>query len=129
MEKQKKRKRVKKYPYHHTFRCTEDTQAMLKYLMESTLYSKSELIRECIKYYFDSPYNQGWIFSILDNFNTIIWGLMRMKEDDNIHILVLSAETEYQLKLLNENLKDIKTTLESIDKNFYQLVYDIINFK
>lgn len=54
---------------------------------------------------------------------------MRMKEDDNIHILVLSAETEYQIKLLNENLKEIKTTLESIDKNFYQLVYDIINFK
>ena len=54
---------------------------------------------------------------------------MRMKEDDNIHILVLSAETEYQLKLLNENLKDIKTTLESIDKNFYQLVFDMINFK
>lgn len=52
-----------------------------------------------------------------------------MKEDDNIHILVLSAETEYQLKLLNENLKDIKTTLESIDKNFYQLVFDMINFK
>ena len=52
-----------------------------------------------------------------------------MKEDDNIHILVLSAETEYQIKLLNENLKDIKTTLESIDKNLYQLVYDTINFK
>ena len=52
-----------------------------------------------------------------------------MREDDNIHILVLSAETEYQLKLLNENLNEIKTTLANIDKNFYQLVYDIINFK
>ena len=67
MENEKKRKRVKNYPYHHTFRCTEDTQAMLEYLMGQTLYNKSELIRECIKYYFDSPHNQGWIFFIKYN--------------------------------------------------------------
>ena len=53
-----------------------------------------------------------------------------MSEDkSNSSILVLNAETEYQLKLLNENLKGIKTTLENIDKNFYQLVFDMINFK
>ena len=69
-EKKKKRNKKKKYPFHHSFRCTEETQVMLEYLLASTLYSKSELMRECIKYYFDSPYNQGWIFSILDNLNT-----------------------------------------------------------
>lgn len=52
-----------------------------------------------------------------------------MKEDDNIHILVLSAETEFQLKLLNKNLEDILTTLKNFDTNFYELVYHVINFK
>ena len=50
-------------------------------------------------------------------------------DDSNINILVLSAENEYQLKLLNKNLEEINTTLKSIDKNIYQLTYDIINFK
>ena len=37
------KKKQRKCPLHHTFRCSEDTQAMLESLMEQTLYSKSEL--------------------------------------------------------------------------------------
>ena len=47
------KKKQRKCPLHHTFRCSEETQAMLKYLMEQTLYSKSELIRECITAYYN----------------------------------------------------------------------------
>ena len=49
--------------------------------------------------------------------------------EDNTFVLVLSAENEYQLKLLNKNLEEISTTLKNIDKTLYQLTYDTINFK
>ena len=54
-----KKKRIKKYPYHHTFRAEEETQAMIDYLMELTNYNKSFLLRECVKCYFDSLCNDG----------------------------------------------------------------------
>ena len=47
-DKRKKRNKIKHFPYHHTFRCTEESQVMLEYLLESTQYTKSELMRECI---------------------------------------------------------------------------------
>lgn len=46
------KKKQRKCPLH-TFRCTEETQTMLEYLVEQTLYSKSELIRECITAYYN----------------------------------------------------------------------------
>lgn len=54
---------------------------------------------------------------------------MRMKENEHQQNQVLNEEIENQIKLLNENLKQIRISLENIDRNFYQLVYDIINFK
>ena len=54
MEKKKKRNKIKHFPYHHSFRCTKETQAMLEYLLEITNYNKSFLLRECIQCYFDS---------------------------------------------------------------------------
>ena len=45
---------ARKYPLHHTFRCTEETQAKIDYLLDITNYNKSELIRDCIELYFDS---------------------------------------------------------------------------
>jgi len=47
------KKKQRKCPLYHTFRCSEETQAMLESLMEQTLYSKSELIRECITAYYN----------------------------------------------------------------------------
>jgi len=52
MEKKKKKNNIRHFPYHHTFRCTEESQAMLEYLLESTQYTKSELMRECITHYY-----------------------------------------------------------------------------
>ena len=50
---------ARKYPLHHTFRCTEETQARLNYMLEMTGYTKSFLIRECIDFFFDSEYGKG----------------------------------------------------------------------
>ena len=52
MDKKKKRNKIKHFPYHHSFRCTKESQAMLEYLLESTEYTKSELMRECITAFF-----------------------------------------------------------------------------
>lgn len=76
--------------------------------------------------------------------------------DDNtqINLLVLSAENDFQLKMINTNLQDIATQLKQlngnirnletiqdrqisgiteklneINKNLYEFVYDAINFK
>lgn len=76
--------------------------------------------------------------------------------DDNtqINLLVLSAENDFQLKMINTNLQDIATQLNQlngnirnletiqdrqisgiteklneINKNLYEFVYDAINFK
>ena len=54
---------------------------------------------------------------------------MRMKENEYQQNQVLNEEIKNQIKLLNENLKQIRISLENIDKNFYQLAFDIINFK
>ena len=54
---------------------------------------------------------------------------MRMKENEYQQNQVLNEEIKNQIELLNENLKQIRISLENIDKNFYQLAYDIINFK
>ena len=54
---------------------------------------------------------------------------MRMKENEHQQNQVLNEEIKNQFKLLNENLKQIRISLENIDENFYQLAYDIINFK
>ena len=54
-----KSKMARKYPLHHTFRCTEETQARLNYMLEMTGYTKSFLIRECIDFFFDSEYGKG----------------------------------------------------------------------
>lgn len=51
-----------------------------------------------------------------------------MSDKSKSEILVLSAENEYQLKLLNKNLEDLNTTLRNIDKNFYELVKYFLNF-
>ena len=77
-----------------------------------------------------------------------------MSDDNNINILVLSAENEFQLKMINQNLEDITKQLNQlngnirnletiqdrqisgiteklneINKNFYEFVFDSINFK
>ena len=52
-----------------------------------------------------------------------------MKENEYQQNQVLNEEIKNQIELLNENLKQIRISLENIDKNFYQLAYDIINFK
>lgn len=52
-----------------------------------------------------------------------------MKENEYQQNQVLNEEIKNQIKLLNENLKQIRISLENIDKNFYQLAFDIINFK
>lgn len=77
-----------------------------------------------------------------------------MSDDNNINILVLSAENEFQLKMINQNLEDITKQLNQlngnirnletiqdrqisgiteklneINKNLYEFVYDSINFK
>ena len=77
-----------------------------------------------------------------------------MADDDNINILVLSAESEFQIKMLNQNLEDIfkqlnqlngnirnlgniqdkqisdiTKKLDEINKNLYEFVFDSINFK
>ena len=50
---------VRKYPMHHTFRCTEEIQAKLDYMLEITNYNKSFLIREALENYFDSLCDDG----------------------------------------------------------------------
>ena len=50
---------VRKYPSSHTFRCDNETQLILDSLLASTSYTKSELIRECIRNYNDSPGFKG----------------------------------------------------------------------
>ena len=78
-----------------------------------------------------------------------------MSDDDTkINLLVLSAENDFQLKMINTNLQDIATQLNQlngnirnletiqdrqisgiteklneINKNLYEFVYDAINFK
>ena len=77
-----------------------------------------------------------------------------MSDDNNINILVLSAENEFQLKMINQNLEDITKQLNQlngnirnletiqdrqisgiteklneINKNLYEFVFDSINFK
>ena len=78
-----------------------------------------------------------------------------MSDDDTkINLLVLSAENDFQLKMINTNLQDIATQLKQlngnirnletiqdrqisgiteklneINKNLYEFVYDAINFK
>ena len=52
-----------------------------------------------------------------------------MKENEHQQNQVLNEEIKNQIKLLNENLKQIRISLQNIDKNFYQLVFDIVNFK
>lgn len=52
-----------------------------------------------------------------------------MKENEYQQNQVLNEEIKNQIELLNENLKQIRISLENIDKNFYQLAFDIINFK
>ena len=77
-----------------------------------------------------------------------------MSDDSNINILVLSAENEFQLKMINQNLEDITKQLNQlngnirnletiqdrqisgiteklneINKNLYEFVFDSINFK
>lgn len=42
---------VRKYTRIHTFRCDNETQMIIDYLLNSTDLSKSELIRECIRTY------------------------------------------------------------------------------
>ena len=54
MDKKKKRNKIKHFPHHNTFRNTEESQAMLESLLESTEYTKSELIRECITAYYNA---------------------------------------------------------------------------
>lgn len=54
---------------------------------------------------------------------------MRMKENEHQQNQVLNEEIKNQIELLNENLKQIRISLQNIDKNFYQLVFDIVNFK
>lgn len=54
---------------------------------------------------------------------------MRMKENEYQQNQVLNEEIKNQIELLNENLKQIRISLENIDRNFYQLAFDIINFK
>lgn len=51
-----------------------------------------------------------------------------MSDDTEATILVLTAENEHQLKLLNVNLQELNTILKSIDKNIYELVKYFINF-
>ena len=53
---------VRKYPSSHTFRCDSETQLILDSLLVATEYTKSELIRECIRSYKGSPCSKGWIF-------------------------------------------------------------------
>ena len=53
---------ARKYPYHHTFRATPETQAKLDYLLEITKYNKSFLIREALENYFDFLCADGWFF-------------------------------------------------------------------
>lgn len=78
-----------------------------------------------------------------------------MSDDDTqINLMVLSAENDFQLKMINTNLQDIATQLNQlngnirnletiqdrqisgiteklneINKNLYEFVYDAINFK
>lgn len=52
-----------------------------------------------------------------------------MKENEYQQNQVLNEEIKNQIELLNENLKQIRISLENIDRNFYQLAFDIINFK
>jgi len=52
MDKKRKRNKITHFPHHNTFRNTEESQAMLESLLESTEYTKSELIRECITTYY-----------------------------------------------------------------------------
>ena len=69
-----------------------------------------------------------------------------MTEEENIHILVLSAENEYQIKMINQNLEaitkqiqelnetitelsTIANNLEMIKKDFDEYVFNEINFK
>ena len=74
-------------------------------------------------------------------------------DEPNINILVLSAENEFQIKLLNSNLESISAQLQQlngnirnweqsqdkqidtlhqklkeINKNIYELVYHFVNF-
>jgi len=62
---------VRKYPSSHTFRCDSETQLILDSLLVATEYTKSELIRECIRSYKDSPCSKGWIFFFKTNCITI----------------------------------------------------------
>ena len=50
----------RKFSPPHSFRCDKETQVVLELLLESTKYSKSKLIRECLKNYYDSLYGNGW---------------------------------------------------------------------
>lgn len=50
---------VRKYPSSHTFRCDSETQLILDSLLVATEYTKSELIRECIRSYKGSPCSKG----------------------------------------------------------------------
>ena len=52
---------TRKYPNHHTFRCDDETQDKLEYLLISTQYNKSFLIRECILQYFDNLKESDWL--------------------------------------------------------------------
>ena len=69
-----------------------------------------------------------------------------MTEEENIHILVLSAENEFQIKMINQNLEaitkqiqelnetitelsTIANNLEMIKKDFDEYVFNEINFK
>ena len=51
-----------------------------------------------------------------------------MSDKSKASILVLSAENEHQIKLLNANLQELNTILRNIDKNIYELVRYFINF-
>ena len=55
----KEDKMSRKYSPPHSFRCDMETSTILKILLENTGYSKSELIRICLKEYYDSTYITG----------------------------------------------------------------------
>ncbi len=49
----------RKFSPPHSFRCDKETQKVLEILLQSTGYSKSKLVRESLRNYYDSLYGNG----------------------------------------------------------------------
>lgn len=108
---------VRKYPHHHTFRATPEIQTKLEYLLESTQYNKSFLIRECIEFYFDSICGNGWFFVNKYNFlggYTIAKKPTKKELEERerqIQAERLHNKRADSKKLLIENLSTLRNTL------------------